>query len=127
MTANGTTDAIYLRCLGKSFFLLHMPNNQKPSTHKKAQVYAQLKAKYLDYYSKLPIQKLAADFIGKDEDTIIRWKKDDMSFADQVASAKSAWALEKASKVKSTEWLLERVLNEHFTEKRHRPACLRNY
>jgi hypothetical protein len=40
------------------------------------------------YYSKLPVQKLAAEYIGRDEDTIIRWKKSDKKFADQVASAK---------------------------------------
>lgn len=100
-------------------FLLPMSTITKSTNRKQTQVYAQLKAKYLDYYSKLPIQKLAAEFIGKDEDTIIRWKKEDRGFADQVASAKSAWALEKAGKVRSTEWLLERVLNEHFTEKKN--------
>ncbi len=77
---------------------------------------SELKKKFIEYYSKLPIQKLGAEFIGKNEDTIIRWKKNDKRFADQVASAKSAWALENASLVKSKEWLLERIMKEHFAE-----------
>lgn len=77
-----------------------------------------LKQRFLEYYKKLPIQKLAAEFIGKDEDTIIRWKNNDKNFADRVASAKSEWALSKATSVKSSEWLLERILSEHFKEKK---------
>lgn len=42
-----------------------------------------LKDSFLEYYSKLPIQKLAAEFIGKDEDTITNWKKKDKKFSDQ--------------------------------------------
>lgn len=83
---------------------------------KKKREMSELKRKFIEYYSKLPIQKLGAEFIGKDEDTIIRWKKNDKKFADQIASAKSAWALTNASLVKSKEWLLERIIKEHFSE-----------
>lgn len=76
-----------------------------------------LKRKYLKYFRALPVQKLAAASIGKDEDTIIRWKKEDTDFADQVGVAKAEWALEKCGQVKSTEWLLERVLHDHFPHK----------
>lgn len=79
---------------------------------------SKLKRKFIEYYVKLPIQKLAAEFIGKSEDTICDWKKKDKIFSDQVASAKSAWALENVGKVKSTEWLLERVMHDHFGEKK---------
>lgn len=78
---------------------------------------SKLKRKFLEYYAKLPIQKLAAEFIGKDEDTITNWKKKDKKFSDRLGMAKSEWALEKASKIKRPEWLLERIMKEHFAEK----------
>lgn len=92
--------------------------NKSRKSSKHTRQLSKLKSEFLAYYSKLPIQKLAADFVGKDEDTIIRWKKNDKGFADQVASAKSAWALENAGKVKSKEWLLERIMKEHFAERK---------
>lgn len=75
---------------------------------------AELKAKFLEYYRELPVQKLAAGFCGRDEDTIIRWKNEDKGFAYAVAVAKSEWARTKALKVRNQEWLLERVLKEQF-------------
>jgi len=36
---------------------------------------SKLKREFLKYYRSLPIQKLAAEFIGKHEDTITDWKK----------------------------------------------------
>lgn len=74
----------------------------------------ELKSKYLKYYRDLPVQKLAASYIGKDEDTIIRWRKEDADFADQVQHAKAEWAMENSKKVRSREWLLERVMKDHF-------------
>jgi len=79
---------------------------------------SELKKKFIEYYSKLPIQKLAADRIGKDEDTITNWKKKDKKFSDMLGSLKSEWVLENVGKVKSAEWLLERVIKEHFAEKK---------
>ena len=78
---------------------------------------AKQKVKFLEYYGKLPIQKLAASSIGKDEDTIIRWKNADADFADQTQVAKAEWALAKSKEVKSVEWLLERVMKDHFSQK----------
>jgi len=77
---------------------------------------AKLKIKFLEYYAELPIFKLAAESIGKDEDTILRWRKDDTVFAEQVQSARAEWAKRKSNKVKSNEWLLERVMHDHFKE-----------
>ncbi len=71
------------------------------------------KKEFLEYYRKLPIQKLAAEYIGKDEDTITNWKKNDPTFSDQLGRAKSEWALKKANKAKP-QWLLERVIREEF-------------
>lgn len=78
---------------------------------------SKLKSEFLQYYRKLPVQKLAAEFIGKDEDTITNWKKVDKRFSDQLLKAKSEWALEKVRGVRSTEWLLERILKEYFAVK----------
>ena len=54
---------------------------------------ARLKLEYLDYYRELPVQKLAAASIGRDDDTIIRWRGQDQEFAEQVQQARAAWAL----------------------------------
>jgi len=75
---------------------------------------ARLKLEYLDYYRELPVQKLAAASIGRDDDTIIRWRGQDQEFAEQVQQARAAWALKKTKRVDDT-WLLERVLREEFT------------
>lgn len=77
---------------------------------------SKLKREFLKYYRFLPIQKLAAEFIGKCEDTITDWKRKDKKFSDQIGMAKSEWALEKSRKVRP-EWLLERIMKEHFAEK----------
>lgn len=73
-----------------------------------------LKEKFLEYYRQLPIQKLAGASIGKDETTICRWKKVDADFANQIENAKAEWALEKVKRVRSNEWILERVIRDHF-------------
>ena len=91
---------------------------KRSKTIKRSKELAKLKEKFLDYYRKLPIQKLAAEFIGKDEDTIINWKKKDKLFSDRLASVKSEWALNNVGKVKRAEWLLERLLSEYFVEKK---------
>jgi len=78
----------------------------------------QLKQKFLDYYSQLPNQRLAADHIGRNEDTIILWKKNDSDFNKKVLKARAEWALTNSKRVKSTEWLLERIMNDHFGERK---------
>ena len=75
-----------------------------------------LKTKFIEYYSNLPIQKLAAEYIGKCEDTITNWKKKDKRFSDRLLKARSEWVLKTSGKVKSAEWLLERIMKEYFEE-----------
>jgi len=72
---------------------------------------------FLTYYRQLPIQKLGAGFIAVDEDTITNWKKEDQEFSDAIAKAKSDWALDKVGKVRSKEWLLERIMKDQFSPK----------
>lgn len=76
-----------------------------------------LKLKFIEYFRKLPVQKLAGAHIGKHEDTITDWKKEDADFSDQLEEAKAQWALEKVAKVKSDEWLLERIMKDHFAQR----------
>lgn len=76
-----------------------------------------LKEKYLKYYGELPNQGLAADSIGRDEDTIILWRKEDSDFSDLCLKAKSDWALSKSKRIRNEEWLLERVMNDHFGQR----------
>lgn len=46
---------------------------------------------YTQYYEDAPVQKYAAMHIGKDEDTLIRWRKADKAFADAVQRVKANW------------------------------------
>lgn len=120
-----------LRVLWYSIF---MPKTEKPTAKvkppvvkkkkkriswkvKKAAEIAALKIKFLEYYRTVPVQKLAANFISRSEDTITDWKKADTHFSDQIEVMGSEWAKEKVSEVKSPEWLLERLMNDHFRNK----------
>jgi hypothetical protein len=75
------------------------------------------KIRFLEYFRDLPNQKLGASFVGVCEDTITDWKKKDSDFSDQVDRAKADWAMVKTKGVRNKEWLLERVLNDHFGQK----------
>ena len=72
------------------------------------------KNKFLEYYAVLPIQKLGAEHIGVDEDTITNWKKEDKWFSDQIGYLKSEWAKKMSTRVRNPEWLLERITRDHF-------------
>jgi len=74
---------------------------------------AQLKQEYVEYYTDCPVQKYAAMYIGKNEDTIIRWRSVDQSFADRVQKAKAIFIRKKLLKTKS-EFALERLEKEVF-------------
>lgn len=77
---------------------------------------AELKEDYLSYFAALPVQKLAADFIGRSPDTIQDWMKADPEFSARCSRAKAAWAQKKAGSRRIREdWLLERVLKEEFS------------
>lgn len=78
---------------------------------------ALLKEKYIQYYTELPVQKYAAMSIGRNEDTIIRWCKDDAYFADQVQIARANWVKSKAKKVRP-EFSLERLEKDIWAERK---------
>lgn len=77
-----------------------------------------LKSQYLAYFEDVPIQKYAAMAIARDEDTIIRWRKDDPAFADAVQMAKANWIRKRVIATKA-EFALERleasVFGAHIT------------
>lgn len=73
-----------------------------------------LKQQFLEYFAEVPIQKYAGAHIGKDEDTIIRWKQEDTDFADQIAQKKAEYLRQHLKEVKSKEWILERLFKDHF-------------
>lgn len=73
-----------------------------------------LKQEYVDYYKDVPVQKYAAMAIGRDEDTIIRWRGSDPIFADAVKRAKAEWVRKKMLAVKA-EFALERLEKGIFT------------
>ena len=72
-----------------------------------------LKEQYLLYFEDVPIQKYAAMAIARDEDTIIRWRKEDPDFADAVQIAKASWIRKKVLATKA-EFALERLEKEVF-------------
>lgn len=47
------------------------------------------KEKVIEYLTKSPFYKHAAWCIGKDEDTLLNWRKEDPDFSDRCSSARS--------------------------------------
>lgn len=74
---------------------------------------ASLKQQYIDYYAEVPVQRYAAMYIGRDEDTIIRWKKTDTNFADALQRAKAEWIRRKVMKVEA-KFALEKLEKQIF-------------
>lgn len=73
----------------------------------------ELKDHYIQYFVDVPVQKYAAMFIGRDEDTIIRWRKEDPDFADAVQRARAEWVRKRVISAKA-EFALERLEKELF-------------
>lgn len=74
-----------------------------------------LKEAYLDYFKDVPVQKYAAMAIGRDEDTIIRWKNEDTLFADRVNQAKAEFVRKRILAVKA-EFALEKLMGDVFKQ-----------
>lgn len=73
-----------------------------------------LKQRYIEYYSDVPVQKYAAMAIGRNEDTIIRWRNEDSEFADAVQMAKAEWVRKRVLATKA-EFALERLEKDVFS------------
>jgi len=78
----------------------------------------ELKERFLVYYRQLPHKTLAANSIGRSLDTINSWEKSDQAFSAQVLEAKADFAQTNMKRVRSREWVLERVLKEEFSERK---------
>lgn len=77
---------------------------------------AKLKEEYVSFYADAPVQKYAAMYIGKDEDTIIRWRKADRAFADAIQRARAEFVRKMILRSKA-EFALERLEREVFGRK----------
>lgn len=76
----------------------------------------QLKSEYLEYYRDVPVQKYAAMAIGRNEDTIIRWKQRDKVFAEAIQVAKADFIRKRVLESKA-EFALERLAESVFSPK----------
>lgn len=96
-----------------------MPKEKKsPRPNQEAEI-ARLKAEYLVYYEKLPVQRLAAASVGRDENTIIDWRNKDDDFREARLRARANWALRKANSTRvREEFLLERIMKDEFAERK---------
>jgi hypothetical protein len=63
------------------------------------------KEKLIEYLTRMPFYRWAAKSIGKDEDTIINWRKEDPDFAERCEAAKSE-AIAKLGKRATPDFLL---------------------
>ncbi len=88
----------------------------KPRTME--EIRANKKRIFLEYFADVPVQKIAASYIGVAEDTVIDWKKADSSFANQINFLQGEWIRKNVKEVKSREWLLERLFRQHFAERK---------
>lgn len=78
---------------------------------------AVLKERYIDYYRECPIHKYAAANIGRNEDTVINWRKRDSNFEARVQEAKSEWIRRNVKQTRA-EFKLERLEKELFAERK---------
>lgn len=70
-----------------------MPGKPKDDPDKtQQQEIVELKETYLRFFSEFPVQKAAADFIGRSPATIQDWQNNDPNFSAAVSRAKAEWA-----------------------------------
>lgn len=86
------------------------------TTKQTAEDIAELKDKFVVYFKDVPVQKYAAMYIGRTEQTIINWLKDDQEFFNRVQEAKADWVKKKVTKVKA-EFALERLEFDVFKQR----------
>jgi hypothetical protein len=87
----------------------------KRTPQKKIDDIAKKKELFKQYYRQLPIVKLCAGKIGVTRETVYRWMEEDITFMTQLEELKYEFAMENLPQVKNREWVLERILREHFT------------
>lgn len=75
------------------------------------------KEKVLIFLSEFPFYKWAAKSIGKDEDTLLLWRKEDQDFSDRCEIAKSE-AMKRLGKRASPDFMLKNADPETFKDKK---------
>lgn len=78
-----------------------MPGKAKADPNKTQQEeIVALKETYLQFFREFPVQKAAADFIGRDVTTVQGWARDDAEFQVQVSRAKAEWARKHSKRIR---------------------------
>lgn len=86
----------------------------KVSRQTKADIIA-LKKKFVEYYRDVPVQKYACMAIGRTEECVINWKREDPEFLNAVLEAESEWVKKNVLAAKA-EFQLERMRKEIFAQ-----------
>jgi hypothetical protein len=81
------------------------------------EIRADKKKRFLEYFADVPVQKIASNYIGVHENTILDWKKTDPDFCAQIEFLQGEWIRQNVKEVKSKEWLLERLFRQHFSQR----------
>lgn len=89
----------------------------KSETRQTEEDIRQLKDRFVEYFREVPVQKYAAMYIGRTEQTIINWLRGDEGFFNRVEEARADWVKKQASKVKA-EFALERLEKEIWAERK---------
>lgn len=82
-------------------------------TQTKAEI-KELKETFIRYFRDVPIQKYAAQFIKRDDDTISYWKKHDPKFTEDIKQAEAEFISKALNKTKA-DWKLERIFKKDFS------------
>ncbi len=77
--------------------------------------YAEEKERFLKYFEDVPVQKYAAMYIGRTEQTIVNWLREDNDFFNRVQEKRALWVKKQALKAKA-EFKLERLEKEVWKE-----------
>jgi hypothetical protein len=93
-------------------YYVSMPGKPKDDSNKtQQQEIADLTEQYLRFFGEFPVQKAAADFIGRSPATIQDWQNNDPNFSASVFRAKAEWA-KKASRRVRPDNLLANLYDE---------------
>lgn len=98
-------------------------SNKEP--RQTAEKIAELKQKYVEYFRDVPVQKYAAMYVGRTEQTIIDWKREDEDFNNRVQEAHAEWVQKTTLKAKA-EFTLERLERDIFAPPKHEVEATHN-
>ena len=88
-----------------------------PARKQKADDISRLKDLYIEFFRDCPIQKRAAQFICRTEQTIIGWKDSDSNFFNRVNQAEAEFIKKRLLRT-GAEYQLERLFKAEFAERK---------